>query len=123
MTVKVQQIPVGSLDALQEGYRSGKWSPTDVLSEVQSRIEQAGDDHVWITRLPATEITRQLDDLAGRKRSGAPLPLFGIPFAVKDNYDRPAREVIAGLQMEILKWTDNAGSHDDVTFFVIRAVK
>jgi len=87
VTVKVQQIPVGSLDALQEGYRSGKWSPTDVLSEVQSRIEQAGDDHVWITRLPATEITRQLDDLAGRKRSGAPLPLFGIPFAVKDNYD------------------------------------
>lgn len=43
--------------------------------------------------------------------------------AVKKAYDRPARELIASLQMEILEWTNNAGSHDDVTFFVIKALK
>jgi len=43
--------------------------------------------------------------------------------AVKKLYDRPAREIIAGLQLEILEWTNNVGSHDDVTFFVIKALK
>ena len=43
--------------------------------------------------------------------------------AVKKAYDRPAREMIASLQMEILEWTDNVGSNDDVTFFVIKALK
>ena len=43
--------------------------------------------------------------------------------AVKKAYDRPAREMIASLQMEILKWTNNVGSNDDVTFFVIKALK
>ena len=31
--------------------------------------------------------------------------------------------MIASLQMEILEWTDNVGSNDDVTFFVIKALK
>jgi sigma-B regulation protein RsbU (phosphoserine phosphatase) len=43
--------------------------------------------------------------------------------AVKKAYDRPAREMIASLQMEILEWTNNVGSNDDVTFFVIKALK
>ena len=43
--------------------------------------------------------------------------------AVKKAYDRPAREMIASLQMEILEWTANAGSNDDVTFFIIKALK
>ena len=43
--------------------------------------------------------------------------------AVKEAYERPAREMIATLQMAILEWTDQAGSNDDVTFFVIKALK
>ncbi|MFN2406902.1 MAG: PP2C family protein-serine/threonine phosphatase [Pyrinomonadaceae bacterium] len=43
--------------------------------------------------------------------------------AVKDAYARPAREMIATLQMAILEWTEQAGSNDDVTFFVIKALK
>jgi phosphoserine phosphatase RsbU/P len=43
--------------------------------------------------------------------------------AVKENYDHPAREMIASLQMAVLDWTGHAGSHDDVTFFVIKALK
>jgi sigma-B regulation protein RsbU (phosphoserine phosphatase) len=43
--------------------------------------------------------------------------------AVKDAYERPAREMIATLQMAILEWTDQAGSNDDVTFFVIKSLK
>jgi len=43
--------------------------------------------------------------------------------AVKDNYARPARELIASLEMAVLEWTANRGATDDVTFFVIKALK
>ena len=43
--------------------------------------------------------------------------------AVKANYHHPAREMIASLQMAILDWTAHAGSSDDVTFFIIKALK
>src|SRR6185369_3072636 len=42
---------------------------------------------------------------------------------VKENYTLPARELIASLQMAVLEWTANAGANDDVTFFVIKALK
>jgi sigma-B regulation protein RsbU (phosphoserine phosphatase) len=42
---------------------------------------------------------------------------------VKEFYDRPAREMIASLQMKVLEWTGNAGPGDDVTFFIIKALK
>src|SRR4026207_756809 len=43
--------------------------------------------------------------------------------AVKDNYNRPARELIASLEMAVLEWTAFRGATDDVTFFVIKALK
>jgi len=43
--------------------------------------------------------------------------------AVKQNYELPARELIASLEMAVLEWTANAGASDDVTFFVIKALK
>src|ERR1051325_8745597 len=42
---------------------------------------------------------------------------------VKDNYERPAREMIASLEMAVLEWTANLGATDDVTFFIIKALK
>jgi phosphoserine phosphatase RsbU/P len=35
----------------------------------------------------------------------------------------PARELIASLQMAVLEWTANVGASDDVTFFIIKALK
>jgi serine phosphatase RsbU (regulator of sigma subunit) len=43
--------------------------------------------------------------------------------AVKENCEQPARELIASLEMAVLGWTANAGPSDDVTFFVIKALK
>src|ERR1043166_6575496 len=43
--------------------------------------------------------------------------------AVKDNKERPARELIASMEMAVLEWTANRGATDDVTFFVIKALK
>jgi sigma-B regulation protein RsbU (phosphoserine phosphatase) len=62
----------------------------------------------------ATEATSPSGEEFGRER---------LAEAVKKAYDRPARELLAILQMEILEWTDQKGSNDDVTFFVIKALK
>ena len=43
--------------------------------------------------------------------------------AVKNSLDKPAREMIASIQMAVLEWTASAGGNDDVTFFVIKALK
>ena len=43
--------------------------------------------------------------------------------AVKQCLDKPAREMVASIQMSVLEWTASAGANDDVTFFVIRALK
>jgi sigma-B regulation protein RsbU (phosphoserine phosphatase) len=62
----------------------------------------------------ATEANNPSGEEFGRER---------LAQAVKDNYDRPAREMIASLEMAILGWTEHAGASDDVTFFVIKALK
>ncbi|HZN08136.1 MAG TPA: GAF domain-containing SpoIIE family protein phosphatase [Pyrinomonadaceae bacterium] len=42
--------------------------------------------------------------------------------AVKESLNKPAREMIAGIQMAVLEWTASVGANDDVTFFVIKAL-
>jgi sigma-B regulation protein RsbU (phosphoserine phosphatase) len=43
--------------------------------------------------------------------------------AVKTYRSLSARELIVSLEKEVLKWTDGLGAGDDVTFFVIKALK
>ena len=43
--------------------------------------------------------------------------------AVKTSLDKSAREMVASIQMSVLEWTASAGATDDVTFFVIKALK
>jgi allophanate hydrolase len=76
------------LTTLADGYDSGALSVTAVMETVLARIEAAGDDHVWIARCCAEEVlgrAARLDALS--REQAAALPLFGVPFAVKDNID------------------------------------
>jgi sigma-B regulation protein RsbU (phosphoserine phosphatase) len=43
--------------------------------------------------------------------------------AVKAGCSLTARDLIASLERDVLKWTDGLGATDDVTFFVIKALK
>jgi allophanate hydrolase len=58
-----------------------------VIDEVLKRIAAAGDDKVWISRVPDTVLRKLADALDARRGELDSLPLYGIPFAVKDNID------------------------------------
>src|SRR5919201_2831366 len=86
-----------SLDfqTLRSHYHAGLLTPAAVVAEVFSRIHANGDDHVWTHLLSQAEVmqaARALEErYARRNETGEELPLYGLPFAIKDNID------VAGL--------------------------
>jgi allophanate hydrolase len=82
------------IDDLREGYSSGRYTPTQVLESVLARIDAAPERHVWTHRLAAQDVLARARAL----ESHAPgsLPLYGIPFAIKDNIDLAGVPTTAG---------------------------
>jgi allophanate hydrolase len=74
-----------SIPALRAAYLDGTLTPEQVLAEVARRCDACPDPAVWITRLTAEQIRPYLAALAGR--DPRELPLYGVPFAIKDNID------------------------------------
>ena len=79
--------PSDSLDlaALAGEYRNRSLTPTDVVSGVHERIARRGDDKVWIQLLPREDVLSMAAAL--ERADPATKPLYGIPFAIKDNID------------------------------------
>jgi allophanate hydrolase len=73
------------LSALGARYRAGSLRPSQTVAGILRRLEQRGDDKVWISRTPAAELETRAAEL--ERRDAQDLPLYGIPFAVKDNID------------------------------------
>ncbi len=73
-----------NFDSLRSAYAAGA-RPDEVIDDVLARIAARGDDHVWIRVLTRAEIEPYLRALAGRDPTTA--PLYGLPFAIKDNID------------------------------------
>src|SRR5919202_4937052 len=92
------EIQISSLTELQAGYADRAYAPVDVVEEVLRRIDAAGDDRAWILRLSREDMTRQAAELGakGRRAVGGALPLYGVPFAVKDNMDVAGMPTTAG---------------------------
>lgn len=69
---------------LSRAYRSGL-SPGALVREVKHRIERDRDNPVWISVLGDDELAPYVARLASS--SPEALPLYGLPFAIKDNID------------------------------------
>ena len=79
-------ISIGKLAAL---YASGETTPEEVIHAVYDRIEQHRAEPIWIDLVPRGEALK-------RAKSVEPGPLYGVPFAVKDNMDVAAMPTTAG---------------------------
>src|SRR5690554_6382566 len=77
-----------TLEQWRQAYSSERLSPREALHSL--RAELRGDDPAWIHIVSPGELDQQLERLEALPDARA-LPLYGIPFVVKDNID------VAGL--------------------------
>ena len=75
-----------SLASLRSAYAERRCTPRELLAELQQRAGALNPEfHLYITLLDAAQLEPHLAALDGR--DPASLPLYGIPFAIKDNID------------------------------------
>ncbi|HEY8358467.1 MAG TPA: allophanate hydrolase [Ramlibacter sp.] len=84
------------LATLRELYASRKISPRDVMQSVIERRANWPDKAVFITPSSDADLLDAVDALLERHPEPNSLPLWGIPFAVKDNIDVAGLPTTAG---------------------------
>jgi allophanate hydrolase len=84
-----------TIGELRQGYASGR-KPTEVISEVFERIEAAPLNPIWISLVSRKVALARAKALEKRSSKAGSLPLYGIPFAVKDNIDIEGMPTTAG---------------------------
>ncbi|HEY3665422.1 MAG TPA: allophanate hydrolase [Polyangiaceae bacterium] len=82
-----------SLDfqSLRARYDAGTLTPTGLVGLLGETWQASRNKHVWIHLVAQEDLLVAAAALERRKHAGESLPLYGLPFAVKDNID------VAGL--------------------------
>jgi allophanate hydrolase len=91
--------PMPSSDSLLIGdllhaYRAHRLTPTQLIESVLERANGAAERHIWITRLSRERLLDHARSL--EQRAIEELPLYGIPFVIKDNIDLAGVPTTAG---------------------------
>jgi allophanate hydrolase len=87
--VSASPLPFGrhelSIRTLRAAYRSGATTVREVALRLVEYGARAPERHVWIRRFEPEVVMAFVDALDARRAHD--LPLYGIPFAIKDNID------------------------------------
>ncbi len=70
---------------LKQHYQKGDFTPDELIKQLLLRAKQLQDYNIWIYQLSEAEMAPYIDALKNYKPDE--LPLYGIPFAIKDNID------------------------------------
>ena len=84
-----------TINYLKKVYSSGEAKPVEVLSKILKRLNDSDQNAVWISTISKSELLRRcvnLEEISKKKN----LPLYGIPFSVKDNIDAIGFDTTAG---------------------------
>ncbi len=82
--MKLAELDI-TIPGLQAHYRSGGLTPRKLVGLIAEACDAAPGNPVWIRRLNEKELEPYLQTL--EKADPEQLPLYGIPFAIKDNID------------------------------------
>ncbi len=74
-----------TLEAVREAYTSGKETPKSLFSKLRAQALAQNDFNAWIYLLSEDELQVYFDGLALKPIETT--PLWGVPFAIKDNID------------------------------------
>jgi allophanate hydrolase len=83
-----------SIAHLRAAYAAGTIDPAAVMADIRARAAQYQDRNIWIHLLSEAEQAPWLAALA--QKDPASHPLWGIPFAIKDNIDLAGIPTTAG---------------------------
>ena len=83
------------IDALLANYRNGRRTPADVVGDVLAAIAVYPDPAVWISLVPPDALLSRAAALQADPAM-VELPLYGVPFSVKDNIDALGLPTTAG---------------------------
>ena len=84
------------LSRFKQAYTSGERTPVGVIHEVCRRIAARGEDGVWIHVESEEKLLARAQELEACRADAGALPLYGVPFAVKDNIDVAGVPTTAG---------------------------
>jgi allophanate hydrolase len=73
------------IDEWLSAYRLQQITPRDALHALRQQLH--AEDTAWIYILSAAELDAQLDQLAQAGDDALKLPLYGVPYVIKDNID------------------------------------
>jgi allophanate hydrolase len=82
------------ISELLAGYRARRFSPLEIIEQLLSARALQPDRHEWIARLPDARVRDAARALT--KQPPDSLPLYGVPFAIKDNIDLQGLPTTAG---------------------------
>ncbi|MCL2769385.1 MAG: allophanate hydrolase, partial [Solirubrobacterales bacterium] len=84
-----------SVGELLRDYRAGAMRPSDLAADLTagSRAQDEQEHPIWITRVPDEQLVAAAEAL---EHADPGLPLYGVPFAVKDNIDVAGMPTTAG---------------------------
>lgn len=83
-----------TIAGLRARYAAGELTPQALVEAIAAHFTAGDPHHAWIRPLTRDEMMQYADALAGRDIDT--LPLFGVPFAIKDNIDLAGIPTTAG---------------------------